>query len=417
MAIVEFLGQAPQVAQVDTIEIDAYHDDTVYSIGIGQRTISVEGEGSTTLTAEALHALAIAESGAGGSGFAYVTFTVDGQTITATATAPGHPFTIVAEATGGTGTLDHQTVTASEGPDHASSVGNWSSNALPEAGSTIILQNSSQDIRYELESLLNANLIWKQRQTYTGRIGLLHDRFTMADGSYDASFPEYRPTHLQADFARIEIGEHVGTGSPAGSPRTRLYNNRGSASTTIIYRTAAAGENDGLPVDLRYVDDDAVLIVQGPGACLVGVAAAVPGNDSNIARVHISPQARGSRIATGSQCVFKASTGKFEQFAGDSRIESASGTIASIKVHGGTVKTFGTYAVTAADVDGGELVHNATGALTANVSGGVLNGQESNEARTWTVNLSGTGKLLGNESIALTVNEPTAGNYSLQAGS
>ncbi len=217
MTLVRFRGDAPAVAQVDTIEVDGYDGATTYILTIGGKTVSVVGDTDAETTAVALaaawNASEIVE-------FARVTAnafsgTTPLDTITLTADTAGMPFVVSESTSGGGGSMVQVNVTVSSGPNHADTVANWEPSGLPGDEDDVLFSGTSTSCLYGLDTsdwpagppLWNSLTI---KASYTGRIGL--PEFA-SSGDY-----EYREDFFVIAFHTtgdeyISIGEGSGVGS------------------------------------------------------------------------------------------------------------------------------------------------------------------------------------------------------------
>jgi len=130
----------------------------------------------------------------------------DNGTVTITETLKGHDF-IIGE-------------TASEGPNHADTPGNWVGAALPITGDTVWINQGKADILYGLDTLA-AVLLAKLyiTQAYTGKIGL---------PQWNANeYYEYRPLDFAIGATQVWIGHNDGSGP------TRINLDLGSNQTAI----------------------------------------------------------------------------------------------------------------------------------------------------------------------------------------
>src|SRR6516225_9532254 len=126
MATTRWRGDAPAVAQVQTVTIGTNDVSTTYKVTINGKTVSVPGDAggaSATATdlANAFKASTVPQE------FAEIAWGAAGNVVTGTAAKLGRPFTLAASATGGTGTISTTITTANSGPNDASVPANWSS--------------------------------------------------------------------------------------------------------------------------------------------------------------------------------------------------------------------------------------------------------------------------------------------------
>lgn len=220
MAIVSWVGKALAVKQIDTITVaNTWATGDFANIIINGKTLSLVIGTSATTAAVAASLVAMVNGAALGAGytsntlgslvaeFQEVTATLSGSTCILTANTAGIPFTAtVSETTAGSGTLATAATQACSGPNFANVAANYSGNAVPSNGDTLILENNSVSILYglDLSAVTLAALI--VRQSYTGYVGLPK---TNATGSY----PEYRPQYLKLSATAIDYGQGDGSGT------------------------------------------------------------------------------------------------------------------------------------------------------------------------------------------------------------
>jgi len=204
---------APDVAQVQTFQVTANDVATTYRVTMNGKTVSAAGNaGGANSTASdlktALAASTIAE-------FKEVTWTVSTSTITGTAATAGVPFTFTVSVSGGAGTLSAiTTVTTSKGKHHADDPANWSLGAVPVAGDTVYLQNSSTDLKYGLTALAAVTPADVYIDaSYTGGVGL-------PDVNASGGYREYRQKFWQING--VTGACYVGKGAGSGSGRLKL---------------------------------------------------------------------------------------------------------------------------------------------------------------------------------------------------
>lgn len=416
MATRVWLGLARLVAQVSTVTVTAYDAATTYSLRVAGVTIaSAIGGGTVTAVASALVAAW------NGSTHPYRTGITLGNVagaITATGTA-GIPFTLTAAVSGGAGTVGAvSTPTAASSPYHFDQADNWSGNAVPVSGDTVIFADNDIPLCWGLDQSALDNLVVEVKQTYAGRIGLHRGEFvTSANGeTVNQDAPEYRTTYLRAGIATLRIGEHDGVAEPVGASRLKFDNTRAGASLATVYATAPVGRDTGLPaVRLKAAHASAVLEVRSAQGA-VAVAADEPGETSTFGTIRVSDESQVSRVLCGDGLTLTT----WLQQGGRNRLQSAAA-VTTVTVNGGELEINGQQAVTTLNLNGGtvyaENVPAAGAALgTVNVNGGTLDGLGASDARTWsTVNFSlGTMRYDGSAITVTTLND-AAGVRTYQA--
>ncbi len=408
MATVSWTGGAVAVAQVSTASIDsvdATPANNTFTVTIGGVAISQAGDTDVATTAAALVALLNASTHVYFSGITWTNPTAGD--ITGTADTAGVPFTAALTETGaGTGAVtDFSDDTLCTGPNFADDGDNWSSGAVPGNSDTVIFRDNAINICWGLEGISATGLDVDIEKTHTGRIGLRHSEFaTTADGvTTDSSADEYRPTYLQLDMTTLDIGQHVGPGSPAGSQRIKIDNDRASGSTTTIHDTGSTSAETGKPaIRLLMAHASADVFVDG-GSGGIGIAIDEPGETSTIGDLSVAGAS--SKVYLGSGVTVTS----ISQTAGDVNAQAAN-TPTSINVDGGIMRLSGTFGVTTVTIDSGNLFPNATGTIAAlNQNGGTVNTTESSATRTITTYTLEGGTLIADmDSLSITTfNEPS----------
>jgi len=410
-----WLGTADAVAQVDTVQVTADDAATTYMITIGGVDVSVSGTGTgVNDTASALSAALNASSH---PYFAAVTWSAATDTVTGTADTAGVPFVASSSVSGGTGTIGAVTnSTPNAGPNVWGTATNWSDGSAPGDGDTVIIADSSVNICWGLAQddveLGKLDI----RKTYTGKIGLDYTRFaTSANGATYSSTPkrEYREDYLTIDSALVEIGEHVGPGTPAGSGRIKLDLGSYAAAVTV-HGTASISSETGRYAVRLLCDNAATTLDVRYAPAGVAVANEIPGETSTIGSVRVTDTSATSRVVLGDGVTITT----WEQWGG-TNVLAAAATVTTVSVYGGDLVVEGDdYTITTLNVYAGTVRDNhdaaGTAITTANIYGGTLDGAQSTTARTWaTVNHYAGALLRRNSGITITTWSPTSAVVSI----
>jgi len=405
-----WLGQADAVTQVHTGSIDsvdATPANNTFTVTIGGVAISAVGDTDVATTATNLRASLNASTHPYFSGITWSGATGD---IIGTADTSGAPFVAALTETGaGTGAVtDFAATTASAGPCDWSTADNWSDGAIPANGDSLIFRDSAVNVCYGLDNnaLTLVDLIIEQ--TYTGKIGLNRIALvTSADGdTVDTTKAEYREDFLRVDVDNLEIGQHVGAGTAAGSGRIKITNESTDAAIITIFATAAvAAESRLAPVRLKTSHANTDIYIR---AGSVGLGIDEPAEDCTIGGIYLN--GAGSKLYMGSGASFVT----LVQSDGLSLLQSDA-TVTSIKLLGGNMTTEGDFTVTTFTTEGGVLnpnhIKSAANAITTlNINGGVVRGNQTSAPRTWaTVNLKIGGTLIvdPNQVTMTALNDPT----------
>jgi len=421
MALVRWLGQAVAVAQVDDGSIDTLDGtpaNNTFTITINGIAVSVVGITDVSTTAAAL---VVAAEASTHPYFVAVTWTNPSSgNIKATAGIAGFPFTATLSVSGGgTGTITNfSNSTASSGPLDLSTVANYSTGALPGAADDFIIEEFTGDIWFGLAAIVAVLNRFQILKTFTGKIGLNSKAFATDVSSEDDTAQEYRTDYMELDADEIEIGEQTGPGSPAGSQRIKIDNQKAGASILTVFDTAGVSSEAGLPaVRFKANNASADIIVQSAPAG-VGIAKDFTGETSTIGDVDMRSTSAGDKVFVGQGVTLT----NFTQSGGVNVLEAAAN-VTLVKVTGGVLNTRGTgYLITTLTIENdGEVLCNNTGSAavavtTANLNQGILDGLESGATRTWTTVNQAKEAILKTDPNVVTItnlNLPTGDRFSL----
>ncbi len=360
MATNRFIGQAPLVAQVNTVTPAVVAALNQFTLTCNSKTITVTSVAATvaeicTLMAAAVTASLIPEFQEVSAG--------DGVTaLTLTSRVPGQPFTITSSAAGGTATFVTTLTTVNSGPNDLNVASNWSLGAVPVITDDVVLEFSNVNLLWNLDQ---ANVVYNSlsiRASYTGRIGL---------PAYNpAGYNEYRARFWKQKTTTISVGDSPSTG--AGSGRVLLDNTSFQTALTV-FKTAAAVDTGFEAVQWKGTHASNTLIVYGgsvgvavDAGGLATVATITAGTDPNLS----------IRCGSGSTLT------TINQDGGNVAVNSA---VTTWTMLGGNGTAWGTGAVTTLTVDVGKMAYNTSGTLGTPAIGskGVLD--FSGDLRTKTV--------------------------------
>lgn len=392
MATKYWLGVAQAVAQVSTGSIDTVDgtpSNDTFTVTIGGVAVSVTGDTDVATTATALRAALNASTH---PYFAAITWSGTSGDIIGTADTAGVPFTAALTQSGGTGTVtDFASTTANAGPNDWSTASNWSDGSIPANSDTVIIDGPI-NIFWGLAQSAVALTKLEIRKSFTGKIGLPWSAFTTdgaGSGTQDETIPEYRATYLDIVSTDVVIGETFGPDAAALTGSTRVKLDLGDTATTVdIHDTAQTSAEVGKPA-LRLLfnnDNSDIFIRKSIGG--VGIASDVPGETSTLRKVSVGAAPDTTRVFVGEGVTFAAADGEFEQSGGVCRL-SAAADLVKLDLFGGECETEGEFAVTTANINGGEFYPNhvpSSGAAitTFNCNAGLIDTTRSTEARTFT---------------------------------
>lgn len=409
------------VAQIATAQVTGYDVASTFSLSVNNYVItSCIAQGSAIATATALvsgwnastHPYATPVTAANGGGAS--------DTITFTGDTGGIEFTVTPGVSGGAGTFGAFSIsTSAAGPHNWSTSSNWSDATVPVAADDVIIADGSCDILWGLDQNAIALTSLTIRKSFTGKIGknyralLTNEAGTTTNTNYE----EYRQCALKIGSSRVDIGEHFGAGSPAGSGRLYLDLHT-TAATVVVHDTAAAATDTGRPsVNVICNQAGTTLDVRkGPGG--VGIAANIPDETATLGTIKVGDASSSTTVLIG-----KGTTLTTLAVAGGvMNVAGLANTLTTLNLHGGTVTTEGDYTITTGQTYGGTWYCNhiktAGNALTTlNIDGGTVDGTGSTLARTWaTVNARKTStlKIDGSVVTITTLNDGTTGVYTME---
>jgi hypothetical protein len=260
---ITWTGAAPTRATVKPFTVVSGSDTTTYKLTGGNGKFvtytAAGGDNATTIATQ----LAAAWAASTEPELKEVTATSALGVVTLTGPADGRPFTATPSVSGGVGTLTAGTVTVGTSPNHLSSVGNYSGGALPGAGDTLVIENWTGSILWDLDSLTAVTVKVTRRATHVGSIGLPD-----ANGN---GYPEYRPRYLETAGVThlIEL-----SGSEAAKS-LRLKSTAGSAVTLTASGTGARRGVGSEPVEVHGTPAASVFNVSGAGLAVAPLAGQV----------------------------------------------------------------------------------------------------------------------------------------------
>lgn len=204
-----WLGRAKPRAQVQTVQVTAYHASTTYTLTINGKSVSTINNATVNATATAL---ADAWNAATEAEFTAITASASTDTVTLTADTAGIPFVFTKSVSGGTGTMAAIATTyTATGPNHASDVNNWSVGVLPVDGDDVYIPGGTASILYDLDALA---AIGPNSITVHARFGALGEVIGLPFRN-PSGYTEYlTPRYLQWDGSTTC---KVGTGNGRGS--------------------------------------------------------------------------------------------------------------------------------------------------------------------------------------------------------
>lgn len=342
MATVRWRGDAPAVAQVNTI--------TPATISIGSTfTVTCNGKTMTYTAVDTLAATVAAGVVALFTAnaltraipeFNEVTATVGSGTVVLTANTLGKPFTITSSA-GGTGspTFSTAATTASSGPHDANIGANWSGGSVPTSSDDVIFDDSDSDCLYNLDAISSALTSFTTTPTWVGVIGLNQDA---------GDYVEYRVRDLVCKATTITIN----------SPKCkRIRLNASTTQITLNVVEIGVSDTSGLPA-LCFIGTHASNVVNVSKGS-VGLAI-ISGQSATVAtlRAGFLNSPLGDVTVKGGAGL---SLTTLEQSGGDVTLEAS---LTTINKYNGNLTLLKAVAVTTFNHFGGQAYHRSSGTIT-----------------------------------------------------
>ena len=354
MSTVHWIGKADAVAQQATATPGGTIGTETFTLTVGGESVTYAAQGGDTAT-EVAAGLRDAWNAATHPYFTGVTATAAAGVATLDADTAGVPFVVAGAATG-SATLTVAVPVASAGPNDWSTNANWSGGSKPAASDTVVIENSAVPILWGLDQAGVTLAELRIMQSYTGTIGLPEDQFTTGATDSDTTKPEYRETYLKISATMVRIGEHYGSGNPAGAGRIKL--DTGSNQTQLNVANSATTSTDGNLEPIRWLGShasNAVNVTKGR----LGVATTVAGETATISELNV-----GQRGNLASDADVNLGPGvtitTLNQSAGE--VVTAAG-LTTVNQSGGTVTSCGAATIATANI-GGAAYFNATGTIT-----------------------------------------------------
>jgi hypothetical protein len=267
MATRTWIGSAANIRQIDTITIantwaaadtctiTIANIDFVVTIGTLVTTAQVATTiyqaltGTTFTDTTATCTISIADGGATFipqfNEFTATNTTASVVHLTANQSSPqglaGKPFTVsVTEVTAGSGTATEATATTATGQFFWDQADNWSGNTVPVDDDTIVFDDGSVDLRYNLTTTIQPAVFTKLKK-YSGKIGLA---VTNQDNSAKP-YAEYRtPRYLTFDNNTVTTTFNLEVGDGPGSNQLYISSGTGQAIVNVF---GAGQSTDNLP--------------------------------------------------------------------------------------------------------------------------------------------------------------------------
>lgn len=360
MATKRWRGDAPAVAQVDTLTVGGTIEvGDKFKMTINGKTLIVAAtstSASTTAgeTATAWNASTIPE-------FAEITALANGAAVTLTADEPGKPFVVTVETTeSNDGAADSQTftkssTTANSGPNVVSVAANWEGGAAPADGDDVVFDTGNSDVLYDLDQNGVTPASITVAEGYKGKIGL--PEINSDDAT--ATYYEYREKYLK--YGNSGDGQTVALTIRGGAGRIKI--NTGTAQAVWNVTDSSQRLEDNVPAVLLKGThaSNALNVSKGD----VGVAL-FAGETATILTLNVGYKtnpAGDAQVKLGAGVTLTNAT--IVQTGGTLETNSATSGTATITQYDGTL-TLNAGAQTGLSVRGGDCIYNSTGTLGGN---------------------------------------------------
>jgi hypothetical protein len=388
---IRWLGTATAVAQVDSMTVGGTVETTdiftLTATGLDGTTFAISYTAAAGTTTDVTAGLTSLWNSSVNSLMTPITATDNDPVVTLTADTAGDAFSVAAtEADGGgndTQTFIRSAVTASAGPKHWDSAANWSTGAVPDGAHDVFVEDFSGDILFGLDqSAITTLTTLTIGKSFTGKIGSNGSAGIAAD-------------YLQIKATNVNIGRHLGPGSPAGSGRIKL-DTGATASTITVDGTATASDTGKPSLRLKTASSSSNLYVNKGSVGLAHEA----GETSTIGTVRVgflTNVSSDSDLFLGDGVTF-AGTNTLDITGGDVSLRSAvttvtisggslvktnSGAITTLNAAGGSVSTWDSGTITTLNASGSRIDSNSTGTIaTLTITGGTVDFTKSPAART-----------------------------------
>lgn len=355
MATVRFRGDAPAVAQVNTVTPASVTSGNTFTCTINSKAITVTATAATVANVTGLMTTAINASDI--AEFEEITATDSTTHVTLTANTAGKPFTQTSSSADGSGSAGHSFVTAtttsSSGPNHWGTAANWSGGAVPVNSDDVYIENTDVDLLYDMNqssvTLTSLNIA----ASYTGRIGL-------PDYDEEGDYYEYKTKPLTIMSTTV----NVGYGDGSGSSRIRL--SLGNNTTTLNVNGTGSPSDSAIP------------------------SLTVAGHASATYTVNITQGSVGFANNVSEVCVLgTVRLGNEGNTTGDVSVLFGSGcTITTIEMSGGAAQSYA--GVTTLNMVDGDWHHYSGAITTGNIDGGTLTYESTSTITTLRVGTGAT---------------------------
>lgn len=372
-----WVGKSVAVAQVTTVTVGGTLSGETFTISVGGVVIATHTDADTVI-ATTVAALVAAWNTSTHPYATPITAVDASPDITLTADTAGVPFVITLNTPGGSATLGQASTTANSGPNDWSTAANWSDGVTPVSTDTVIFDAGSVDVLWGLDQ--NAVTLAELRimHAYTGKIGLPEDEFTPTAVTIDTTAVEYRETYLKVSATAVRIGEHYGSGSPAGSSRIKL--DVGAVVSTMTVSNSASNTADTFLEPIRWLGTHASNVIHMLKGEL-GIATTAAGEVATVLTLnvgHLGNVAGDATVHVGDGVTLSG----FNQSGGTADVESA---IVTVNQTAGTLTTIGIGGITSSATVGGTLIAQSSGTINSMLINGTGIADFSRDSRAKTV--------------------------------
>ena len=340
MATCKWRGDAPAVAQINTVMPASVTIGNIFTLTMNGKTVTFTATAATVANVTAGLAAAVAASTI--AEFQEVTATDNTTTLTLTANTAGVPFTQTSSSADGSGSAGHSlntsTTTANSGPNNWDVAANWSGAAVPVDGDDVYIENSSVDILYGISQSSIDLLTLNIAASFTGKLGL--PTINESGGYY-----EYRTRYLTLTADTVNVGYGEGSGSG------RILLSLGANATVLVVTTTGSPIESAVPALVVAGSASTYTLTVLGGS--VGIATEV-GQAAVLDVVTISGT---GNITLGSGCTLTTVTLDAGTLTTNSNVTTINVVDGTATIQAGTVGTL--------NQDGGVVDYRSTGTMTS----------------------------------------------------
>lgn len=260
MATVTWVGRQRARAQRGTLTVGTADTGGTITVTVGGRK-SVIITPTTTNTTTTATEIAEACAASAEPEFAEITWESATNVVTFTGPDDGAPITVAKTDGGSNSTTLVLSATAPLSPHDVGDAANYSGNALPTGGDTLVFEASDVDAKYNAAALTGVTLAAViRRASFTGRLGLPAEN--------PAGYVEYRTAEVELDAPAVLI--EMADGDAAEQIRIRSVSS--SAVTFTVQGDGSTAAVGGEVVQVRGLPASSILCANGGSVAVAPLA-------------------------------------------------------------------------------------------------------------------------------------------------